>query len=87
MAHAWFQRKNGRGMWRPCAWQGWACVLLALGLAVADFIRLDARSHSASDTIRPWVLQMVILGAGLALVARLTSEKPGTHKDEPGKSR
>ena len=87
MRRNWFQRKNGHGLWRPCAWQGWVCVLLASGLAVADFIRLDARSHSASDTIRPWLLQMVILGAALALVALLTGEKPGTRTDEPGKSR
>ena len=74
----WFGRKNGRGLWRPISWQGWLCVLLALGLAALDFIRLDARSHSVSDTLRPWILDMVVLGAAFFLAAWLTGARHGS---------
>ncbi len=79
MKKNWFGRKNGRGPWRPRSWQGWLCVFLALGLAVLDFVRLDARSHSASDTLRPWLLDAIVLGGALALVAWLTGRKPGSR--------
>jgi hypothetical protein len=78
MTQYWFRKKKDGGLWRPCTWQGWVCVMLAIGSGVVDFIRLDARSHSVSDTIRPWLLQMVILGGAFLLVAWLKSERPGT---------
>ncbi len=78
MKKPWFGRKNGRGLWLPCSWQGWLSVLLALGLAAVDFTRLDARSHSGSDTLRPWLLDMIVLGAAFFLVAWLTGARAGS---------
>lgn len=85
MKKSWYRRKNGRGLWRPSTWQGWISVSLVLVLAVVDFIRLDTRSHSVSDTIRPWILQMAILGGVLLLVAWLTGDGPGTGPKPTGR--
>jgi len=78
MKKKWFGRKSGRGPWRPASWQGWLCVFIALGLAVIDFVRLDARSHSVSDTLRPWILDMIVLGAAVFLIAWLTGARAGS---------
>ncbi len=50
------------------------CVLVAAILYVAfgvwDFIRIDATSHSASDTLRPFIIQMFALGVVLCALCR-----------------
>lgn len=45
-------------------------MLAAIALAVARFIAIDSASHSASDTLRPWLVQLgaIALVAALALV-------------------
>jgi hypothetical protein len=36
-------------------------VILFIVLCVLNFIRIDSVSHSASDTLRPFIIQTVIL--------------------------
>lgn len=59
-----------------------AIRLLLIGVAVslvpARFAMLDAASHSASDTLRPWAIEVIVIAAsailvlhGLAFVERL----------------
>jgi len=44
-------------------------ITLAVGLVILRFIALDAGSHSASDTVRPWLVQSALIGlAALAAV-------------------
>ena len=40
----------------------WFLAAVFLGLEVANFIRIDSGSHSVSDTVRPFVIQGVLLG-------------------------
>ena len=37
-------------------------VVAAVGLVILRFIALDAGSHSASDTLRPWLVQGSLIG-------------------------
>ena len=37
-------------------------VMVAVGLVILRFITLDAGSHSASDTLRPWLVQGALIG-------------------------
>jgi len=46
-------------------------VVAAIALSVARFLAIDADSHSASDTVRPWIIEtaLIALVAGIALIA------------------
>ena len=54
----------------------WAVVLsvLFIILCVLNFIRIDSVSHSASDTLRPFIIQTVILLLLLLPVYYLTGK-------------
>ena len=55
-----------------------AIVATAIGLAIAWFAVLDSASHSASDTLRPWLIGVVVIvlaGGGAVLV--LERRRPG----------
>ncbi len=45
-----------------------AVVAVAVVLAVVRFVALDAASHSASDTLRPWAIELVAIGLVALLV-------------------
>lgn len=50
-----------------------AVVLVAVGLAVLRFAAIDATSHSASDTLRPWLIQagtIALVACGIVLLLR-----------------
>jgi len=53
----------------------WLFVAAYLCLEVFSFIKIDARSHSASDTLRPFIIQSILLGilfgAAFLLIKRL----------------
>ncbi len=36
-------------------------AILFIGLSILNFIRIDSHSHSASDTLRPFVVQSAML--------------------------
>ena len=43
-------------------------VTAAIALAAARFLAIDATSHSNSDTLRPWLIQVALIGlVGLVL--------------------
>ncbi len=75
MKAVWFKSSGGSWIPRPCSWQGRVCLLLFVAIVAADFFRLDSRSHSISDTIRPWIIDAVVLVGILFLVSRVTAEK------------
>ena len=56
-----------------------AIIGIAAGVAIARFIALDSSSDSASDTIRPWLIQVGIIAAIAAIfivgVRRLTRSR------------
>jgi hypothetical protein len=52
---------------------GWFIMLLAIIYAVYKFIDIDSRSHSVSDTLRPFFFTLILIYAVYALIAYLTS--------------
>ena len=48
-------------------------MLLAIIYAVYKFIDIDSRSHSVSDTLRPFFFTLILIYAVYALIAYLTS--------------
>lgn len=72
----WFRAKRYGWGWTPATWQGWAVVGSYVAFEVWDFFRLDQFSHSASDTIRPFLLDMIIATVVLIAIAKNTGETP-----------
>ena len=73
--------------WYPATWEGWLVLAAYVIFLVWDFVRIDAHSHSNSDTIRPFVIHAVIAAAVLIAVCYATGESPrwqwGNKKDKP----
>jgi hypothetical protein len=72
----WFKAKRYGWGWTPSSWQGWLVLAIFVMFEVWNFRRLDIVSHSASDTIRPFVIQTFIATGVLLLVCWYTGEKP-----------
>ncbi|MDO8585290.1 MAG: hypothetical protein Q7R85_04215 [bacterium] len=72
----WFKAKPYGWGWTPVRWQGWLTLLVFIGLMVLNFFRIDAQSYSVSDTVRPFVIQNVILVIILLAVCWKTGERP-----------
>ena len=60
----------------PTSIVGWLILITGLAYAVYDFIEIDSRSHSASDTLRPFIINLLIIFAVYTLIAWLTSKAP-----------
>ena len=56
-------------------------ILAAAAVAVLQFAAIDARSHSTSDTLRPWLIQLGLIGL-LAVAAMLVLGRLAT-RDAP----
>jgi len=58
-----------------------ATVALACVVAVVRFSAIDATSHSASDTLRPWAIEVFVIASvavlAIAALRRLTRQ-PGS---------
>ena len=57
----WFKNKLYGFGWTPIKWQGWLVVLVFTALVIADFLYTDSTSQSASDTLRPFFIKIIIL--------------------------
>ena len=55
---------------------GWLILIPGLVFAVYDFVDIDSRSHSASDTLRPFIINLFIIAAAYTLIAWLASRTP-----------
>ena len=62
----------------PAAIIGWLMLLGGVAFAVYDFIDIDSRSHSVSDTLINFVFNLLIIGAVYSLIAYLTSKSAKT---------
>ena len=77
MAKPWFKAKRyGWGWGLPATWQGWLVLLIYFVFIIWDFFRIDSHSHSTSDTLRPFIIQLIISSIMLIFIAYLISEKP-----------
>lgn len=72
----WFKAKLYGWGWTPVTWQGWATLLLFILLIVLNFLRIDANSHSVSDTLATFVPETFLLTLLLLLVCYAKGEKP-----------
>ena len=69
--------------WRPLVRLLQAVIVMAaVGLVVLRFMALDAGSHSASDTLRPWLVQGALIGLG-AFAAVFVLDRLGTRGRSP----
>lgn len=73
----WFKAKTyGWGWSLPLTWQGWVVYIVFFGFMIFDFYRIDKTSHSASDTIMKYVVEIVVATIILVIICFLTGEKP-----------
>ncbi len=59
---------------------GWVLVAVVMVASVANFVRIDSASHSASDTLINWVPQtaiLVVVGLAIAFAARRRAGRKG----------
>lgn len=74
----WFKRKGI--FFIPKSLLGWAIMLIAFIYVTYIFIEIDSRSHSVSDTLRPFFIHLLLIGLAYTLIALLTSRGPTDKK-------
>jgi hypothetical protein len=67
----WFKRIGV--LFIPTTLMGWTILLAAIVYSVYTFLDIDSRSHSASDTLMNFALNLVLIGVVYMLIAFLTS--------------
>lgn len=67
----WFKRYGI--FFAPASIIGWIIFLGGIVFAVYEFLAIDGRSHSVSDTLINFVFYLLIIGAVYSLIAYLTS--------------
>lgn len=72
----WFKAKRYGWGWTPASAEGWLVLAVYFVILIKIFWKVDATSHSASDTLIAFDLPFVITTAVLVLVCYLTGEKP-----------
>ena len=72
----WFKRKIYGWGWVPVKWQGWAFLLIWMGLFIQFIIKIDDNSRSEKDTLIAMILPMLFFLALLFLICYGTGEKP-----------
>ncbi len=50
-------------------------IILFVIISVLNFVRIDSVSHSASDTLRPFILQTAAIALIFFLIYRITNKK------------
>lgn len=81
----WFKRKGI--FYVPASLEGWIVLLAAVVYAVFEFMHIDGRSHSASDTLINFAFYLIIIGAVYSFIGFLTGGKkdnqdPEAHKQD-----
>jgi hypothetical protein len=69
----WFKRSGI--IFIPRNFVGWIIMIAGIGFAVYEFIDIDRKSHSVSDTMITFVFNLLIIIAFYTLIAFLTSRK------------
>lgn len=73
MKFPWFSRAGV--FFKPQSSMGWLILLAAIAYSVYVFIDIDKSSHSASDTLVPFVFNLLIIMAVYSTVGYLTSKR------------
>ena len=74
MKLSWFKRIGF--FFIPVTIAGWLILVAGIAYAVYSFIDIDSKSHSVSDTLRPFLITLLIIAAVYSLIAWLTSKSP-----------
>jgi hypothetical protein len=61
----------------PKTLMGWLILIAAITYAVFKFLEIDSKSHSASDTLRPFFIHLLITWAVYTVIAFFTSRTAG----------
>lgn len=61
---------------------GWLILLLGIIYAGHRFVVIDSRSHSASDTLRPFLINLLIIFGAYSIMAFLISYASKSKKDK-----
>ncbi len=72
----WFKAKRYGYGWYPATWQGWLVILIYIVLITLDALRIDALSHSVSDTLINWIPDTALLTALLIAICYWKGEPP-----------
>ena len=67
----WFNR-NGI-IYVPRNFMGWLLLIAAIAYSIYLFIDIDSRSHSVSDTLRPFFINLILIFAVYTLIAFLSN--------------
>lgn len=74
----WFRRSGI--LFVPKSIIGWIILLGCTWFSVYLFIRIDSRSHSASDTLRPFFIYLFLILLFYSLIAFLSSKATNHDK-------
>ena len=69
----WFTRKGI--IYLPASLAGWLILAAAAAYAVYQFIIIDGRSHSVSDTMINFVFNLLLIGLAYTLIAFFTEAR------------
>ena len=61
----------------PKTLMGWLILIAGITYAVFKFIEIDSKSHSASDTLRPFFFYLIFMWAVYSAIAYITSRETG----------
>jgi hypothetical protein len=73
MKFPWF--KQSGILFIPVSIPGWLLLAAAVISGVFIFWSIDSNSHSASDTLRPFIIFLVIIFVAYSLIGFVTSRK------------
>lgn len=69
----WFKRSGF--LLLPKSIMGWLILLGGICFAVFMFIQIDNHSHSASDTLRPFFIDLIFIAIAYELIGFFTSKR------------
>lgn len=72
----WFKAKRYGLGWVPASPEGWIVLFVYLALAIFFFRKVDATSHSNSDTLIGFALPFIVLTIILIIICYLKGDKP-----------
>lgn len=72
----WFKRKAYGWGWVPATWQGFATLIVFLGIFVLLFVPFVNNPPQSSAMIAWFVIKMLLWALALTLVCYLTGEPP-----------
>jgi hypothetical protein len=73
MNFPWFKRFGI--LFIPITIMGWAILIAGIVYAVWLFMDIDSRSHSVSDTLRPYAIWLIILGIIYSVIGYLSIDR------------